>query len=120
MKEEQVEVEKEKDNSDNSAITNDGGYSSSRGSSTMKTSSSHHQNQGYGQSMSRPPVYDQGQSRLSMSSGVPELKYEIVYKPGPNGQSGHLKLTIVKCRVGFKTHIYSFSKVGNKHIFSRI
>merc|ERR1719450_50061 len=98
---------------DKPAIINAG----SRSNSPMKTSSSPHQNQGYGQRMSRPPydqgqsrppTYDQGQSRPpahgqgqsrpSMSSGVPELKYEIVYEPGPNGQSGHLKLAIVECR----------------------
>ena len=66
----------------------------------MKPSSSPHQTQGHGQSMNRPPSYDQGQSRPSMSSGVPELKYEVIYEPGPNGQNGHLAFTVAECRVG--------------------
>ena len=72
----------------------------------MKPSSSPHHNQGYGQSMSRPPAYDQGQSRPSLSSGVPELKYEVVYEPGPNGQNGHLKFTVAECRVGQTLNLF--------------
>jgi len=51
---------------------------------------------------SRPPSYvgspGAGQSPGAGVSGVPELKYELLYEPGQMGQNGHLVLTIAECR----------------------